>query len=215
MAKNNPEEKEDNLEAKKIMTKKINFFLSNYSNWFIFLVAITIIVFGFFSLLKPKYEQISRYLEIINQQGALDYDSKKAELAKMKDLLNVYNGLDKKNIDKINFIAPVKQNKEELFTEINYLVAKSQLVLLSVALSGPVVYQDRGIFKNATEKNNQAEKIEAVSVNLSISGTDYNTFKTFLDLLENNLRLIDVTSLSFDPKSESTSLTMDVYYLKE
>jgi hypothetical protein len=144
----------------------------------------------------------------------LDFEAKKAELARLKDLLAVYNSLDKKNIDKINFIAPVKQNKEELFTEINYLVSKSQLVLLSVALSGGGAYQDRGIFKNTTEKNNQAEKIESVSVNLSISGTDYSAFKALLDLLENNLRLIDVTSLSFDPKSESTTLTMDVYYLK-
>lgn len=214
MVKNDSEEKENSRELKKIWTKKFNLFLSNYFNWFIFLIVVLILVLGFFYLLKPKYEQTVQYVNIINQQGALDFEAKKAELAKIKELLSTYQNLDKASIDKMNYITPVIQNKEELFTEINYLVAKSQLTLQSVSLAEAGSYQDRGIFKAAASKNNLAGKIEVVSINLSVLGTDYGAFKNFLSVLENNLRLMDVVNLSFNPSGQSTNLTLNVYYLK-
>jgi len=44
---------------------------------------------------------------------------------------------------------------------------------------------------------------------------DYRGFKNLLEKLENNLRLIDITKVDFNPAAETVHLSAKTYYLTE
>jgi Tfp pilus assembly protein PilO len=208
------EEKDEAAETKKIFVKKLNKFLNDYFGWIIVFFVFVVFVLGFFFLIQPKYLQTTRYVRAVSTQEKADFEAKSEELLKTKELLTVYKEINSSYIDKINAIAPVRKNKEELFPQINYLVSKNQLLLQSVSLGEVVDYQVNSAFKTNAQDNVIAQKIESVSVNLSVGGTDYDAFKRFLTALEDNLRLMDVVSVNFDPVSKTTSLTIITYYAK-
>lgn len=205
---------EEEIETKKILTRKLNKFLNDYFNRIIILVVIIIFIFGFFFLIQPKYVQTIKYVNLINKQEKSDFQTKNEELKKIKELLSVYSSIDHKYVDKVNAIAPVKKNKEELFSEINYLVSRNQLFLQSVSLEDLPGYQDKNLLAINAADARLAEDIQSVNIVLSVRGTDYEAFKNFLSALENNLRLMDVVSVDFDPIAKTTDLVINTYYTK-
>jgi hypothetical protein len=209
------EEKEGEAETKKIFTKKMNKFLNDYFKWIVAFIVLIILVFGFFALVFPKYQQTVRYINMANEQGKSDYEAKNTELTKIKELLSSYDGIDKKYIDKVNAIAPFKKNKEELFSEINYLISKNQLFLQSVSLGEIGAYQDNSSLGIDGAAGAIAGNVEAVSIEIAVTGTNYESFKNLLSALENNLRLMDVVTVSFSPVGKTTSLTINTYYTKQ
>ncbi|HTW96870.1 MAG TPA: hypothetical protein VMD74_04415 [Candidatus Methylomirabilis sp.] len=214
MANNNLEEQTSQREAKRIWTKKLNQFLSDYFNWFIVGVVVLVLVSGYFFLLKPKYDQTNNYINSLSRQEEGDFRAKQQELNDINTLLASYDKIDPSYLDKLDAIAPVKKNKEELFTEINYLVSRSGLLLRSVALTEAGAYVDSGLVPLTKADAAIAAQLESVNIQITVSGSDYDTFKRFLATLENNLRLIDVVSLNFDPRGTAT-LNFNVYYLKQ
>ncbi|MDD4901778.1 MAG: hypothetical protein PHE24_01450 [Patescibacteria group bacterium] len=214
MAQKSPEEIEGNIEEKKIRTKQFNKFFSDYFNWIVGGVVVAIFIIGFFVLLLPKYGQTVDYLNISNQQEILDASAKRDELSKIQQLLTAYNKIDKQYIDKVNAIAPVIKNKEELFSELNYLVSVNQLFLQSISLSSTATYQDQNIVPIAPQEKAISGSLETVNIVLSVKGTTYESFKNLLSDLENNLRLMDVLSIKFSPSGQTTSLIINAYYSK-
>jgi Tfp pilus assembly protein PilO len=214
MIKNDYGEKEAEIEIRKIWTKKLNKFLNDYFSWVIIGATAAVCILGFFFLLLPEYVQTTKYITAINQREKLDYQEKNSELTKIKDLLDIYAGIDQKYLSKMSSVAPIKKNKEELFSEINYLVSKNQLFLVAVSLSDEGTYQT-GLLPEIPAEVQTAAGIEAVTINLSVRGTDYEAFKNFLASLENNLHLMDVQSVVFDPVGKSTGLTLSTYYFKQ
>ncbi|MDD5527509.1 MAG: hypothetical protein PHO56_00845 [Patescibacteria group bacterium] len=215
MARKNSEEIEEDIEEKKIRTKQFNIFLSDYFNWIVAGIVAVVFLFGFFALLLPKYEQAVNYIRIVNQQQVSDTSAKLDELNKTEQLIAAYKNIDKKYVDKVNAIAPAVQNKEELFSELNYLVSVNQLFLQSVSLSVNDGYQDFGLLPISPEQQKIADSLQTVTVTLSVAGIkNYETYKNFLTALENNLRLMDVLNISFTPNAGSTSFTINTYYSK-
>lgn len=207
-------EEEGEVETKKIFTKKLNKFFNDYFKWIIVMVVFTVLVFGFLFLILPKYKQTAKYLNMANEQEKADYETKKKELAKIEELLSSYESIDRKYIDKVNAVAPARINKEELFSEINYLVSKSQLSLQSVSLGEIALYEGNGSFVAGDVAAAIAGNIEVVSIEISVAGTNYESFKNLLSALENNLRLMDVVKIAFSPAGKITALTINTYYTK-
>lgn len=218
--------KEDELvenkkeERSKQLARELNRFLGSYFKWLVFSVVIVIFLAGYFSLLRPKYDQTMNLINIINRQEQLDFAAKNEELQKIKDLLKIYASIDKKYVDKVMAIAPVKKNKEELFSEINYLVARNGLFTNGVSLSQGSSYSDLQAKMEALAGTRPKDyftsgDLEAVTVSFVVQGTDYDTFKRFLSSVESNLRLMDVISIGFDPNGKSATLVINVYYTKK
>jgi len=57
--------------------------------------------------------------------------------------------------------------------------------------------------------------LSRVKIILGLSGVDYGSIKNFLSILENNLRLINVTDLNFTASGGSAKLVLEAYYLKK
>jgi hypothetical protein len=215
MAQKSSEQIEDSLEERKIRIRQFNKFLKFYFNWIVIGLVAVIFISGFFFLLLPKYQQTAGYIKASNQQQALDTSAKREELKKIQQLLAAYDGIDKKYIDKVNAIAPVIQNKEELFSELNYLVSVNQLVLQTITLSLGDGYKDQGLVPISPAQGKIPANIETVNITLTIRGINYESFKSFLSALENNLRLMDVLTVAYNPGSEATTLSINTYYSKK
>jgi hypothetical protein len=215
MAQKNSEEIESGLEERKTRIRQFNMFLKYYFNWIVVGIVALIFISGFFFLLLPKYRQAANYISLANQQQALDASAKEEELKKIQQLLAAYDSIDKKYIDKINAIAPVIKNKEELFSELNYLVSVNQLILQSISLSVGDGYQDQGLLPATPAQADIPASLETVNVSLVIVGINYESFKNFLAALENNLRLMDVLNVSYSPQSDATTLSVNTYYSKK
>jgi hypothetical protein len=214
MAQKNSEGIEAGIEQHNIHIKEFNKFLDDYFSWIVVGVVVVVFVLGFFTLLLPKYEQTVKFVNDANQQQSLDVTAKQTELDKINLLIAAYNKIDKKYITKVNAIAPVAQNKEELFSELNYLVSVNQLILQSISLSPVGAYKDQGIVPITPAQAAISDGLQTVSVSLSVKGTSYESFKNFLASLENNLRLMDILSIQFDPQGQSTTFVIDTYYSK-
>ena len=208
-------EEKGGLEAKKTLTRKLNKFLNDYFKWVIVLAVLAVLIFGFFFLIMPKYVQTTRYVGSINEQEKIDLQAKIEELSKIKELISAYAKIDQQYIDKVSAIAPIRNNKEELFSEINYLVNKNQLLLQSMSLGDVTGYRDNKLLKQTAAGKKISENIEEITINLFVRGTNYESFKNLLSTLENNLRLMDVLSVNFDPVGKTTWLTIDTYYVKQ
>ncbi|HTX87069.1 MAG TPA: hypothetical protein VMC41_03310 [Candidatus Nanoarchaeia archaeon] len=214
MAQKNSEEIQDSSEEKKVRSKQFNKFLSDYFNWVVGFAVAIVFVSGFFVLVLPKYQQTVEFINSTNQQQVLDVSSRQDELTKIQRFLAAYKSIDPKYIDKVKAIAPVAQNKEELFSELNYLVSVNQLFLQSISLSSTDSYLDQELLPVKAGDQPIANSLQTVTVVLEVRGTTYESFKNFLSSLENNLRLMDVLSIRFDPQGQTTSLTIDTYYSK-
>jgi hypothetical protein len=214
MPDKNFEEQSESAEASKLLIKEFNKFLNDYFHWIVAIIVMIILVFGYFLLLKPRYDQATGYISILSQRNQVDFNSKNNELDKIKALLNDYNSIDKNYIDKVNVIAPVIKNKEELFSEINYLVSRDQLFLQSISLGEVSGYTDSNLIAMRVADQKISGNIQSVTVNISIFGTDYQGLKNILSVIENNLHLMDVPTLTFDPTGNSTIMTINTYYIK-
>lgn len=58
-------------------------------------------------------------------------------------------------------------------------------------------------------------KVKKVNVLMQVGKGDYSSFKSFLQAVESNLRLLDLVSFNFDPKSDRQTLNLVTYYYKE
>ena len=190
------------LKRNKLIKIKINKFFSDYFNWLVFGIVLIILLFGFFLVLKPVYDQGMSVISILNQRDVVNFENKKQELNSIKELLASYNEISDKYKDKIESIAPVRKNKEEIFSEINHLAYQNGLLLQGISLS-------------ESEGPSIVPGVETITVNFSVRGTDYEAFKNFLSAMENNLPLLDVLSLSFSPDGKTSSFVVDTYYIKE
>ena len=217
MADDNFEELEEENEKRQQLKRKLNNIFSQYFNLLLVLEIILIFVFGYFLLLKPKYDQINNQINLVNNQEQRDYQSKVQELQQINSLIDVYKKIDPDYVKKINSLVPVEKNREELFSQINYIVAKNQLLLSQISLASANSL-DKKTEKPATTTAKDylaSGEVEKVSISISVKGATYELLKNFLSALENNLRLMDVQAISFNPKDGSASLTVNTYYLKQ
>jgi|WetSurMetagenome_2_1015567.scaffolds.fasta_scaffold04545_6 hypothetical protein len=211
----NSEKQSEAVEVNKAWIREFNKFLSDYFRWIVTVIVIIILCLGSFLILKPKYDQTMGYISVLNQRQQVDFDAKNKELNEINALLKEYASIDKSYIDKINAVAPVLGNKEELFSEINHFISGNQLFLQSISLGEEEGYLDNELVVMTSADKKVSSNIRSINVSISVSGTNYQGLKNLLLSLENNLHLMDAPTLVFSPSSDSTTLKLNIYYFKE
>lgn len=124
-------------------------------------------------------------------------ENQKKVLEEKQNLINTVEGLrseyenNKETLDKLDYIVPGKQEIPNLIVQIEAIAAKGGLVL--------------GEMRFKTEEKS-SEKYNTLIIELSLSG-DYASFEKFLSTIEENIRLMDVESITFtSAESEGASL---------
>ena len=200
----------------------INIFLNRYFNAIAFAAAVVIFVLGYLFLIAPKYKQIVYNIESAGEEEGVKYSERQKYLNQLKKLKTEYQTMDQADIEKIEKMLPSKKYHEELLPQLEEIILKNGFLLTSLQVEADGIQQENT--ENQTKSKNTGNKnltepaiknkISKIKIKMNIVGADYKGFKRLLGVIENNLRLMDITNLSFDPSGDMISLEMYAYYLE-
>ena len=165
----------------------------------ILLLVVLATVWNFF--IAPVFSDINvSKLEIERQKELLA--SKEKEIARINSYERQLKELTEEK-EKMKTILPVEPMTEELMVEIEALVMKSGMILEGVNIT-PGNSNSGGVGDQVG--------VNKVSVNLRTKGT-YETLKNLMLLSQNDLRLMDITNISFSsPNKDSEKINGQTIY---
>ena len=205
-----PEDKKTKFSSIKEKQQLLNLFLYRYFNIFNILIFIIIIFFGYIAFLSPKYSDITKGVELSNLEKRDKLDNMSKFLSRLNRYRQDYNEIDASNIERLNLMLPAGDNTESLYTEIETLVKQRGLELSSLE----VAPEERTTTAKIKKESTGDARIGEIKLKMKVAGANYSAFKTFISTLENNLRITDVTNLSYSPGDMSLSIDAVTYYLK-
>lgn len=170
------------------------------------IILIGIAIAGFFILADPLYQgvslkraQIASYNEALNNSKALEAERDK--------LTQKYNSFDPDNLAKLQKLLPDNVDNIRLILEIEKIASPYGMVLKDVKYNTTssdttTTPQAAGAIQGGKVPFNKDYGIW--NLEFSTQGT-YNNFINFIKDLENNLRIVDVSSIQFSTSATSTS----------
>ncbi len=171
-------------------------------------ILIGVSIAGFFMFTNPIYKDIaSMRQESSNYNEALN--NSKALKEQKEILVKKSNEIGAENLDKLQKLLPSSVDNIRLVLEIekvamSYGMSIKDVKYDSIQSNSEANMPNMGIGNNRTI----SKDYEVLNLEFSTEGT-YGNFVNFLKSLENNLRIIDVSSISFS--SNSGSSLQDVY----
>lgn len=195
----------------------LNNLLNQYFNLFVIIITAFALFMSYFLILKPKVDATTMAIsDNIGQQQRI-YQAEQTKLNSLKKSIDSYKRINPIDLNRVNAILPDDYNKEKLFGEFEEIIIKNgyQPNVITLNKEGEDAKGGGapagGASNVATPK--VSDKIGIVNVSLSIGSIDYANLKNFLGVLENNLRILDITSVSMS--GNSANLQLLTYYYKK
>lgn len=171
----------------------------------ILLIAIFLTVAYF--LLMPVYSNLTdTQSKIVLEKQTLDQET--STLTAANKLLGNYKAISASDEAKINAMLPETMDEPGIFSLFELLAGRNQMAVLALDISEK---------ESAADLKNLGVTEIDVAINLAAnpaSADQYGDFKRFLTDLEENLRLMDVTSINYSPESSSYILNIKTYRIE-
>ncbi len=171
-------------------------------------------VAGFLLFTKPIYDKTLELKENIKSYDEALNNSKALETVRDK-LTEKYNSIELDNISKLEKMVPDNVDNIRLILEIEKLATPYGMILRDVkydTLNTPNANTDGSDKKNVpvTDSENITKKVASSTnknygiwnLEFTTSGS-YSNFLNFVKDLENNLRIVDISSISFTSDNHS------------
>ncbi len=204
------------LETNLAKKNSFNTFLNSYFNLFVVVLLSFLLIMSYFLILKPKVDKTVMAIEenISYHQKLLQ--SEKTKLLSLEAVIANYNDIDAIDIERVNRILPNDYDKELLYGEIEELITRNGFIPTSITLKkdGEEALAAGAAPVNTKLESKVSEKVGIINISLSIASVDYAGLKNLLNILESNLRLLDVKQLSLDGGS-SGGLELATYFYKK
>src|SRR3989344_2113898 len=145
------------------------------------LMALAVIIFWIF--IMPAFNNISALNEAVSVRNEF--------LSSRVDILNKIDGLNKEyqkksqEVAKISSVIPSSKGIAELVSTIEAVTQQTGLQLVEVTTGG---------------SSNQQQELQTISLELGLVGS-YQSLVAFLDLIEKNVRLIDIFEIAVSQSS--------------
>jgi Tfp pilus assembly protein PilO len=153
------------------------------------ILLIIVAIGAFFAYVDPTYAKI----KALKQEEA-QYDealTKSRELQAIRDrLLSKFNTFSTTDLERLEKLLPDNVDNVRLIMDIASIAAKYGMTIKNVSIKEVAPQKDAGIV-GPDEKN-----YGSIGLDFSISST-YNNFVQFIMDLEQSLRIVDITSISF------------------
>lgn len=168
-------------------------------------------------LVMPKWQEINQIrTELAAVQDTLD---------QTKNLVRLYDDLDARyqqvspdDITRVTDFLPPKPDIGDLLIDMDTLVKNAGMRLDNIAFEDTAGSSVTAVAAPNSEDSSAGRNlIEPLKFSLRVSGS-YEQFQTFLDSVENNLRLVDVQRIGFSGKDEDSyqfNLDAQTYYQKK
>lgn len=191
----------------------VNLFLNSYFNIIIVFIVIVVFLVSYLVVIKPKYDETMAAIKLNIEQQQKLYTDQQKKLNSLKTVANLYKKISSENLKKFNSVLPDTYIKERLFGEFEEMVDQSGFILSSVSLQADEKEKPADI--TAEDTSASSTKIGTVNLELAVSAIDYTGFKNLVKLMENNLRLFDITKVTFSPAANSATIVLSTYYYKK
>ncbi len=179
----------------------------------IFMILASIV--GFFMFTKPMYIEAKENNAKLEQISSA---MKKAQ--QLSDIRNrlteKYNQIPKTDLERIKRMLPDSVENIGLIIEFNNIANAKGVELLNPSISGGSI--GPAPTTGAAALTSDGKKYGSIGMTFGVT-TTYDKFIDFLNELENSLRLVDITSLTFNSPDERTGVTtfsvgLQTYWLK-
>lgn len=172
----------------------------------LFLVIAAGIFFGF---IDPTYQRVKELrAEEANFDQAL---TRSKELQQVRDqLLSRYNTFPQSDLERLEKLIPDNVDNVRLILDFDALASAYGMRIRDVELETNESRAARG------QVGSDENRYDSLILSFSVTGT-YDTFRAFLGDLEESLRLVDVTSISFTANQTGVydySVAVKTYWLK-
>lgn len=163
------------------------------------------------NMVVPAYNQVQMMRgEQVGIQETITQD--KAAVSTVQNLVGQYQ-TESQLEDNISQILPTDPDVPDVVNQIQGLASANTLTLQSLAIQYLPI--------QAVSSQELIDPVGTIQLNISLSG-QYDNFKSFLQGLETNIRLMDVSSIHIDGGGSTTgngnlsySLIVDTYYQEQ
>ncbi len=198
--------------------RALNLFLLHYFKHLAILSAFFILIFGLFYIVEPRYEKMNKIVEEDRKKKEAEIAEIKNYLSQVEKLKEDFYSIPQNEVKRINRMVPSEFSPEDLFPEIESLV-KDKGTVVSIEINGDdkEVAKDslmQQLLKKVSKVKENKSPLGKIYISLDIVGINYSNLKKLLFDLENNLRLMDVTDVNFNPEEKTVNLKITTYYLK-
>jgi len=238
-AKNNLEDQKtinEELEVKKRRARNLlNAGLNRYFGVAIVVVILLVSVLSYAYIIKPEYDGIIKNVnETFFEKNQLLPKYREAD--SYKNIVKGYKAIDPVEIDRINAMIPDEYIKEDLFTEVIFIVAHNGFKVDSLDVTkfsklsalpaggSTRLANDAKIASSSADGAtstvdtllvNLPDTVGAMNVKLGVSNISYQDFSKLLNVLEESLRLLDISNVTYNPSSKSAVFNFSTYYIKK
>ncbi|PJE64712.1 MAG: hypothetical protein COU90_00355 [Candidatus Ryanbacteria bacterium CG10_big_fil_rev_8_21_14_0_10_43_42] len=177
------------------------------------------------AFLRPELDRVSAIRsETVIVEEAIE---KSREVIRLRDeLLNRYNSVSSADIERIRNFLPAGANITEFLIDLEILIEQSGVIWENVSVDASSAVQNTARNQVSTIGNDTitggvpaipaaSAPPDALVIGVTVSGT-YDEIKTLFDILERNVRLIDVTDVSFGKPGDdgifTVTISMNTYY---
>ncbi len=134
----------------------------------------------------PEWERISADRQEANRLSSV-FNELVELLDKQKVIRDAYNEIDPQDLQKLAIMAPQKQQTSSALVDFEILAQRSGVFVQSVDFTAS---------RSSKTTMVAAGPYQPIPLNMTVQGP-YASFVDFLKNLENNLRVVDVTEISF------------------
>ena len=179
-------------------------------------------IITFVVVVSPRYKDITAArADIVSYQKRLDTATKLS--ASREDLIARYNSIAKSDLDNLKTILPDSVDNIRLIIQLDSLATKNGLSSLRGVEYTTATTASAPKPATAAAAAAVAQKpYEDFTVSFETTG-QYKNFLSFISDLEQNLRLVDISEITFGPSSGANSsanslaykVTVKTYWLKK
>lgn len=202
-------------ENKIVKQNSLNNLLNSYFNLFVVILTTFLLFMAYSLILKPKVDATTIAIsDNISQQQKI-VQAEQTKLNSLKKSVESYQKINPIDLNRVNNILPNEYDKEKLFGELEEIITKNGYEANSISLTkeGEVSAAAGGASPDTKVTEKASDKLGVINVTLVIGSINYANFKNFLGVLENNLRIFDITSVAMSGNSANISLL--TYYYKK
>lgn len=215
---------------RKKFKNKFNSFLNANFQYLFFLLLFFVFWFSFEYIILPKYEKITvSSAEVLEERKKL-FASEYKGLIDYKEAISFFDSINYSDIDKMDKMIPERYSREDLFVEFSYFLMKNNFNIKDIKISDiesssaniqstssrriNISIEDNDISRSYQSLSSIPPNVGAWLIKAEIVNVSYPDLKYLLDIIENNLKLIDIVYIDFDPSLNTVKFDALTYYKK-
>lgn len=132
---------------------------------------------------------------------AQNIQDRKDYLAALTRFDALYQTSERDTSRQLSALLPVGQGVPEIFARYETMAATFGLNVQSID-----IVNDKSIAKS------ESGGVQSLLISVKLANTSYEAMKKFLDRIEKDIRIADIQSISFDPRSRFVDLSIRSYY---